>query len=97
MISIRLAEAELHQVKQCCSQSGNLSVSEFIRTAVVQALQRNQHRPATLESHAAQIQHRLEKLENRIAELTKALDQSLNRSVADFELADTSLATPQTD
>lgn len=69
MISIRLSDMEYWELKNRCANTGDVSVSEFVREATMQALgtQGLSTPPTHLEMRVASLFSRLEKLERKLA------------------------------
>jgi hypothetical protein len=72
MISIRLSDAEYRELKNRCVSVGDFSVSEFVRAAMVHALDSPalSASPTYLELKVASLFSRLERLEQRLAGMT---------------------------
>lgn len=70
MISLRLSDQEYRELKDRCAVTGDINVSEFVRTATLHALASPEliAPPSYLEVQVATLLNRLNKLEQRIAE-----------------------------
>ena len=69
MISIRLSEQEYRELKKRCDACEDFNVSEFVRVAMVHALESPELSipPTHLELKLASLSNRVEKLEQRLA------------------------------
>lgn len=77
-ISVRISDHEYREIKERCNDTGDLSVSEFIRAAMVRALgSADAGVDSMLETRLAQVRRRLHSLETRMNDL----EQHVGRGV----------------
>jgi hypothetical protein len=78
MLSIRLSDDEYHDIKDRCRDAGDLTVSEFVRAAMIGALESS----APVSSGSVEV--RLSQLYRRLERVERQLEAVARRVVGEF-------------
>lgn len=70
-ISVRLSEDEYRKIRQKCSHVGDLTLSEFARAAMIDALGSTEQSATSFEMRLAQVRRRLDRLEARVETMSR--------------------------